>query len=190
MSGETSLYPEPAHSRRPGGGWTSRDLVIGTSLIALLATLFMPWFSGTAASSTGASPTIGSADGPGAHGYLWFVFALVLIALFVLVARKAISRVPGNLPSPQQMLTVATGLALLLTILGTFIKPSAVDFVSSTGAPASSFAISVGFSYGGFLALLAALVAFVATIGAGGRLNAARLGKPAMRRRTSTSSPG
>jgi hypothetical protein len=183
MSGETSLYPEHARPGRPGTGWTGRDLVTGTSLIALLVALFMPWFSAT---SSGASSATGSADGPGAHGYIWFVFALVIIALIVLASRETISRVPGNLPSPQQMLTIATGLALLLTILGTFIKPSSLELASSTGAPIT---VSVGFSYGGFVALVAALVAFLGTIGAGGRLNTARLGGPAMRRHPSTSSP-
>jgi hypothetical protein len=195
VSGETSLYPEPAHSRRPAGGWTGRDLVIGTSLIVLLVTLFMPWFSGTVmTTSNGASRTLGSADGLRAHGYVWFVFALVIIALIVLVARDAISRVPGNLPSPEQILMVATGLALLLTILAAFIKPSpSFDLISSTGAVPQflpNLTFSVGFSYGGFVALVAAIVAFLATIGAGGRLSTARLGRPAMRRRPSASSPG
>ncbi len=92
----------------------------------LLVALFMPWFSGTVqARRHGAARVLGSADGPRAHGYMWFVFALAIMALIVLVARDAIGRVPGNLPSPEQMLMVATGLALLLTILADrAIKPS------------------------------------------------------------------
>jgi len=190
MTGETSLYPEPAHARRSASGWTGRDLVIGTSLIILLVTLFMPWFSrAVLTTSNGVSRALGSADGPGAHGYVWFVFALVIISLVVLVAREAISRVPGNLPSPQQILVVATGLALLLTILAAFIKPSpSFDFVSLSPAGAlTQFTLSVGFSYGGFVAVVAALFAFVAAFGATGRLNSARLGMPAIRRRPSTS---
>ena len=190
MANETSLYPEHARPGRPGNGWTSRDLVIGTSLIALLVTLFMPWFSGTVVmTGTGASRAFGSADGPRAHGYVWFVFALVIIALVVLVARDAIGEVPGNLPSPAQMLTVATGLALLLTILGAFIKPSPTFgflALSPTGA-STQFTLSVGFSYGGFVAVAAALVAFVAAFGAAGRLNSSRISMPAIRRRPSTS---
>ena len=185
MSGETSLYPEPARSGRSAGGWTGRDLVLGTSLIVLLVTLFMPWFSRTVLTTGGGgSHALGSVDGPSAHGYVWFVFALVIIALIVLVGREALARIPGNLPSAEQILMVATGLALLLTIFAVFIKPS--PSVTLVG-PLAALTVSAGFSYGGFLALIAALVAFLATIGAGGRLSTARLGRPAMRRRTSTS---
>jgi len=50
------------------------------------------------------------------------------------------------------MLVGAMGLALLLTILGVVLKPSTVI----TG--------SVGWSYGGFVALVAALVTFLAAL--------------------------
>jgi hypothetical protein len=191
MTGETSLYPEPASPGRPATGWTGNDLVVGTSTIVLLVALFMPWFSGTVQTgSNGATRVLGSSDGPRAHGYVWFVFALAIIALIVLVARDRIGSVPGNLPSPDQMLMVATGLALLLTILAAVIKPSpALDIVSPTGTIPSvlpQFNISVGFSYGGFIALAAAAVAFLAAFGAASR-NSARLGMPALRRRPSTS---
>jgi len=185
---DTSVYPESALPGRAGSGWTGRDLVIGTSLLVLLVALFMPWFSGSTTSNVGSGALV-SEDGPRAHGYVWFVFALVIISLVVLVAREAISRVPGNLPSPQQLLTIATGLALLLAILAAFIKPSPTfgfDVFSPAGT-STQFTPSVGFSYGGFVAVVAALVAFVAAFGAAGRLNSARLGMPAIRRRTSTS---
>jgi hypothetical protein len=191
VTGETSLYPESAPGRRPAGGWTGADLVIGTAALVLLVALFMPWFSGTAQTvSNGATRVLGSADGPRAHGYVWFVFALAIIVLIVLVARDRIRSVPGNLPSPDQMLVVATSLALLLTILAAVIKPSpAFDLVSPTGAVPSflpNFTFSVGFSYGGFIALAAAAVAFLAAFGLVNR-DAARLGMPAIRRRPSTS---
>lgn len=190
MTGETSLYPEPP-ARRPAGGWTGSDLVIGTSTIVLLVALFMPWFSGAVqAVSSGTTRVLGSADGPRAHGYVWFVFALAIIVLVVLVGRDRIRSAPGNLPSPDQMLVVATGLALLLTILAAVIKPSPTfDIVSSTGTVPSilpNFNFSVGFSYGGFIALAAAVVAFLAAFGLVNR-DAARLGMPAIRRRPSTS---
>jgi hypothetical protein len=186
VTGETSLYPEFA--RRPANGWTGSDLVIGTSTIVLLVALFMPWFSGTAASN-GTTQVLGSADGPRAHGYVWFVFALAIIVLIVVVARDRIGSVGGNLPSPDQMLVVATGLALLLTILAAVIKPSpAFDIVSPAGIVPSTlpnFAFSVGFSYGGFIALAAAVVAFLAAFGLANR-DSARLGMPALRRRPRT----
>jgi putative copper export protein len=155
----------------------------------LLVALFMPWFSGTVQGSNGTTEVLGSADGPRAHGYVWFVFALAIIVLIVIVARDRIRNVPGNLPSPDQMLVVATGLALLLTILAAVIKPSpSFDIVSSAGPGAAlmpNFSFSVGFSYGGFIALAAAVVAFLAAFGLVNR-DAARRGMPAIRRRPST----
>src|SRR5258708_33740738 len=94
----------------------------------------------------------GTASGPTAHGYLWFVFVRALPGLVGLVARDVISRLPGNLPSADQMLTGATGLALLLTVLGVAFRPSG-PFVS------------VGWSYGGFVAVLAAATAFATVAG-------------------------
>lgn len=183
MTGETSLYPESAPASRPASGWTGSDLVIGTSTIVLLVALFMPWFSGTVASN-GTTQVLASADGPRAHGYVWFVFALAIIVLIVLVGRDRIRVIPGNLPSPDQMIVVASGLALLLTILAAVIKPSPTfDSVGPIGLIAN---FSVGFSYGGFIALAAAVVAFLAAFGLVNR-DAARLGMPAIRRRPSTS---
>jgi hypothetical protein len=177
MTGQTSLYPEPAPPGRSATGWTGSDLVIGTSLIVIFVALFMPWFSGTVQlPSGGATRVLGSADGPRAHGYLWFVFALAIVGLIVLVAREAIRHVPGNLPSPEQMLLVATGLALLLTILAVAIKPSpSFGVVGQTlpfSPPLPSF--SIGWSYGGLVAVVAAAVAFVAAFRVAGPLKSAR----------------
>ena len=61
----------------------------------LLVALFLPWFSTSAGGGTG--------DGPSSHGYLWLVFVLTVVTLTVLVTRDAIARLPGNLPSPEQM---------------------------------------------------------------------------------------
>jgi hypothetical protein len=166
MTSETSPYPEtpppppppaPRISAAPATGWTGSDLVIGGSLVVLLIALFLPWFSVTAQLFK-STAVAGAGDGTQAHGYLWVVFVLAIVALIVLVGRDAIDRLPGNLPSPGQMLVGATGLALVLTILGLVQKPS------------SGGLISVGWSYGGFIALLAALVAFLATSGVAARL--------------------
>jgi len=136
--------PAAGHSATPG--WTGSDLAIGGALIVLIIALFLPWFG---------SPDI---DGPTSHGYLWIAFALAIVALAVLVARDAIARVPGNLPSPAQMLVGTTGLALILIILGIAQTPSA----SVTSVVIYSTPTSLGWSYGGWVALVAALVAVVA----------------------------
>jgi uncharacterized membrane protein len=138
----------------------------------LLIALFLPWFSVTVQFFK-STAVAGAGDGPQAHGYLWVVFVLAIVGLIVLVARDAIERLPGNLPSPEQMLVGATGLALVLTILGLAQKPS------------SGSAISVAWSYGGFVALLAALIAFFAASGTAARVAQAKL----HRRGASASSP-
>lgn len=144
MATETSPYQEPLSPAGRTAGWTGSDLALGSALIALLIALFLPWFSSPL--DNGTTDGAASSDGPQAHGYLWAVVAFALVALVVLVARDAIGLLPGNLPSPEQVLVGATGLALVLTVLGVAAKPAAFG----------------GWSYGGFVAVLAAAVAFVA----------------------------
>ena len=178
LTSETSQYeapPPPPQAERTSAGWTGSDLAIGSALIVLLVALFLPWFSGTVHLSGGSVTLSGTGNGLRAHGYLWVVFALVIAGLAVLVARDALGRVPGNLPSAEQMLVLATGLALLLTILGIAFKPSGYT-TSSTGAIPQMFphfTVSIGWSYGGFVAVLAAAVAFVAAVGSTGPLHSA-----------------
>jgi hypothetical protein len=177
LTAGTSPYPESAPAAT-AAGWTSSDLVIGTSLIVLLVALFMPWFSGSVQVGGRGLSIPGSADGPRAHGYLWFVFALAILALAVLVARDALGRIPGNLPNAGQLLVVATGLALLLTILGVAIRPSAgfnmVSPMSTVASFPAQFMVSIGWSYGGFVAVIAAAVAFAAAVRQAGWLSSAR----------------
>ncbi|HTX81575.1 MAG TPA: hypothetical protein VME44_05320 [Streptosporangiaceae bacterium] len=172
MFSDTSPYEEippppptkPIVERR---GWNGSDLAIGGAVIVLIIALFLPWFS--------MSANGGTADGLSSHGDLWVVFVLALLALIVLVARDAIARLPGNLPSPEQMLVGATGLALLLTILGVVQKPSSVAVLGS-----------VGWSYGGWVALVAAIVAFLAAFWEAGALQSGRgMTMPSLRRRGS-----
>jgi hypothetical protein len=181
MTSDTSPSPQapppPPPPMAATRGWTGSDLAVGGALVVLLIALFLPWFSSTVSGTLAIS---GTGDGPTSHGYLWVVFVLVIVALFVLVARDAIARVPGNLPSSEQMLVGATGLALLLTILGVALKPSP----GTTGASALlHVTVTVGWSYGGFVALVAALIAFVAAFRAGGPQQLGRrMTMPSLRR--------
>jgi len=169
MFSDTSPYPEPPPPPIvvvERSGWTGSDLAIGGAVIVLIIALFLPWFS--------RSP--GTSDGLSSHGDLWVVFVLALLALIVLVSRDAIARLPGNLPSPEQMLVGATGLALLLTILGVVQKPS----------PTATLGPSTGWSYGGWVALVAAVVAFLAAFWEAGALQSGRgMTMPSLRRRGS-----
>jgi uncharacterized membrane protein len=187
LPGATSPGATPPGATPPaaaGRGWHGSDLAIGGALIVLLIALFLPWFSSTVR-ITRATRISGAGDGPAAHGYLWTVFVLVIVALIVLVARDAIAKVPGNLPSPEQILVGATGLVLLLTILGVVQKPSPVT-VTGSGPVSEVFphlAIATSWSYGGFVALVAAIVAFIAAFGTAGPLESAhRTARAAIRR--------
>lgn len=173
MATETSPYQEPFTPATRTVGWTGSDLALGSALIVLLIALFLPWFSSNEVLDNGAGGT-GSSDGPQSHGYLWAVFAFGLVALVVLVARDAIGRLPGNLPSPEQVFVGATGLALVLTLLGVAAKPNPVALV--------------GWSYGGFVAVLAAAVAFVAAFGSARPLNSVRRAAQSAFRRPGTNS--
>jgi hypothetical protein len=172
MTSDTSPYsqvppPPPPSAATAKRGWSDTDLAIGAGLVVLLIALFLPWFSSTVRLASRGAQLSGGADGPSAHGFLWGVFVLSIAALVVLVAHDAINRAPGNLPTPEQMLVGATGLALLLTILGVVIEPAGFDIVNPTGQIAQllpHISISVSWSYGGFVALLAALVAFLAAL--------------------------
>jgi hypothetical protein len=168
---ERTPPPPPSAALTRQRGWFGSDLAIGSSLIVMLIALFLPWFSGVP-QPQGAPTTTASATGPRVHGYLWFVFALAIVALAVLVAREAIDRIPGNLPSTNQILVGATGLSLLLILLGILFRQD-----------------SIGFSYGGFIALLAALVAFIAAAGIAGPLSGGRrVGSRPMWKRSRTGS--
>lgn len=174
MATETSPYQEPFTPATRTAGWTGSDLALGSALIVLLIALFLPWFSSAAVPDNGTTGGTGSSNGPQAHGYLWAVFAAALVALVVLVARDAIGRLPGNLPSPEQVFVGATGLALVLTLLGVAAKPSPVALA--------------GWSYGGFVAVLAAAVAFVAAFGSARPLNSVRRAAQSAFRRPGTNS--
>jgi hypothetical protein len=202
MTSDTSPYPQvPPPPPPPGAattasrGWSDTDLAIGAGLVVLLIALFLPWFSSTVRLAGRAVQLSGSADGPSAHGFMWGVFVLAIAGLAVLVARDAIYRAPGNLPTPEQMLVGATGLALLLTILGLVIRPATgLDTVTSTKVFGLTLiphiSISISWSYGGFVALAAALVAFLAAFGTAGPLESAhRAASAALRRPRGRSSP-
>jgi len=85
------------------------------------------------------------------------------------------------------MLLGATGLALLLTILGNVIKPATGLSAGQLSQLLPHFSISISWSYGGFVAVAAALVAFFAAFGTAGPLESAhRAAQAALRCRATT----
>ncbi len=142
------------------GKWTSSEIILGFTTVAVLASLFMPWFSVTSISSG----VGGSISGTGAHGYLWLVFALDLTVLCVLVLPDLIARAPARLPSNHQLLVGASGLNFLLVLLGFVARPTA----TAAGTLFTSTGASVSVTYGAFIALIAVILAFLAAVGTGG----------------------
>lgn len=176
---EHEFPPPPPGSEATVRQWDRSDAAIGFALVVLLISLFLPWFSvATRFRPAGVSH---SADGPRVHSYLWAVFALALIGLVVLVARDAIARIPGNLPSAGQLLVGTSGLALALTLLAVATKPSGfTERLPNAIQPlVGQITVSISWSYGGFVAVLAAAVALVTAFTSAGPLQEASRVAPA-----------
>jgi hypothetical protein len=156
-------------SARPAArpDWTPRDLVLAGASVVLAIALFLPWFSASVRLRSGFSAgggfarlgLHGTADGPRVHGYLWIVLVFVLATLAILVLRPYLATLAANLPSPRQLLLATTGLALLLTIIGFASRPTAGSTAGVLG-----ITVSVSWSYGVFVAILAAAVAFASAL--------------------------
>jgi hypothetical protein len=175
---EYEFSPQPG-PEATGRRWDRSDAAIGLALTVLVISLFLPWFNVTEHIRSAA--VTNSADGPRVHSYLWAVFALGLIGLVVLVARDAIARIPGNLPSAGQLLVGTTGLALALTVLAVATKPS--GFTETAPNVFQQFfhlTVAIGWSYGGFVAVLAAAAALVTAFTSAAPLQeTSRVGQPA-----------
>jgi hypothetical protein len=177
---EYEFSPPPPAAEATVRRWDRDDAVIGLALVVLAISVFLPWFSVTEHIRSAAVSR--SADGPQEHSYLWAVFALALIGLMVLVAPDAIARIPGNLPSAGQLLVGTSGLALALTLLAVATKPAGFTerLVIDLLPQAFRITVSVGWSYGGFIAVAAAASALITAFTSAGPLReASRAGRMA-----------
>lgn len=135
--------------------WSQKDRIAGVATLVLFISLFLPWFS---FHFLIASVSI---SGLTAHGYLYLVLLICLATFAYLVARAGFEQMPFKLPMAHEpVLLVATVVNLVLVLIGVIDKPSLW-----------------GWSYGGFLALIAAGVA------------AAPLGLPLIQAHRKPSSP-
>jgi hypothetical protein len=120
---------------------TQADKITGVASVILLISLFLPWFS-----VSGPGGTI-SWSGMTAHGYLWLVFLLCLGIVAFLVFGAGFTELPVKLPAAREpLLLTASGLNLLLVVLAFFVSPGYL-------------ALGVGWSFGAFVALIAAIAA-------------------------------
>jgi len=131
--------------------WTLSDKIAGAASLVVLVSLFLPWFSGSYVSF--GSPTASSAaseSGTDAHGWLWLVFVIILAILAYLVFEAGFQVLPFKSPlRHDQLLLAATGVNLVLVFIGFLLKPSTYGIEG----------LSISWSFGAFLALIAAIVA-------------------------------
>jgi hypothetical protein len=128
--------PKPvSKSRQRLDTLTSRDRVLGAATFVLLISFWLPWYS--------LGPF--SADGLAAHGWLFIaVLNSVILVLYVLITAFGVGDLAAQgRMSKEQLLTLLTGLNLVFVLLGFLFKPA-----------------GFGWSWGIFLALVAAIVAF------------------------------
>ena len=109
---------------------------MGAATLLLLVSFWLPWYS--------FGPI--SAGGLGAHGWLFIaVVDSIVLVLYVLIIAFDVGdlAVQGRM-SKDQVLSLLTGVNLVLVALGVLLKPAGFSW-----------------SWGAFLALAAAIVAFV-----------------------------
>src|ERR1700733_11831730 len=135
------VMPRPApkragKSRQRLNALTAKDRVAGPASLALLISFWLPWYS------------IGpfSADGLSAHGWLFIAVlnSIVLVFYVLITAFGAGDLAEQGRMSKDQLLVLMTGVNVALVVLGILLKP-----------------VGFSWSWGAFLALAAAIVAFL-----------------------------
>ena len=125
---------------------TSVDRIVGGATVVFFISLFLPWFT---SSADGIS---GSVDGLW-HGYMYIALILALAIIAYLVIRAGFQELPFRLPvEHERVLLAATGVIFVLTVISFVFKPSGYGIVS------------IGWGFGAFISLIAAIVA-VAPVG-------------------------
>jgi hypothetical protein len=123
-------------SRQRANALSAREWVLGVASLALLISFWLPWYS------------IGpiSIDGISMHGWLFIAVldCIVLVLYAVITAFGAGDLAEQGRLSKDQLLVLMTGVNLVLVVLAFLLKPSGLNW-----------------SWGAFLALVAAIVAFL-----------------------------
>ena len=122
-------------SRQRLNALNQRDRVMGAASLVLLVSFWLPWYS--------VGPF--SAGGLGAHGWLFIaVVDSIVLVLYVLIIAFDVGDLAVGRMSKDQVLVLLTGVNLALVALGVILKPAGFSW-----------------SWGAFLALAVAIVAFV-----------------------------
>jgi hypothetical protein len=138
-----SASPAMASSGFDAARLSQADRIAGAASVVLLVSLFLPWFTASAGPFGSAS-----ASGMTAHGYLWVVFLLCVGIVAFLVIGSGYVRLPFSLPAAREtVLLTATGLNLLIVLLAFSIRPDGFGV------------LTIGWAFGAFIALVAAVAA-------------------------------
>ncbi len=123
-------------SRQRLNALNPKDRVAGPATLALLASFWLPWYS--------LGPF--SADGLSVHGWLFIaVLDSIVLVLYVLITALGVGDLAEQARiSKDQLLVLMTGVNVALVVLGFLLKPAGFSW-----------------SWGAFLALAAAIVAFL-----------------------------
>jgi hypothetical protein len=119
--------------------WSQAERTTAIATLVLFISLFLPWY------------TYGplSLDGLW-HGWMYIVFLLCLAILVFLVSRAGFNEMPFKMPvSEHQLLLYGTVINLVLTLISFLDKPGGVGFGG------------IGWGFGAFIGLVAAVVAAV-----------------------------
>jgi hypothetical protein len=135
------VMPRPApkrvrKSRQRFDALNAKDRVTGPATLVLLISFWLPWYS------------IGpiSADGLSVHGWLFTaVLSSIVLVVYVLITAFGVGDLAdqGRM-SKDQLLILMTGVNVVLVVLAFLLKPAGFSW-----------------SWGAFLALAAAIVAFL-----------------------------
>jgi hypothetical protein len=119
--------------------WTLADRIAGIATIVLFISLFLSWFGITVLGITV------TASGVSAHGWLYIVMILDILIVAYLVLRAGWDRLPISQDVPHlTVMMVATIVNLVLVFIAFIDKPGGSG---------------VGWEFGAFVALIAAIVA-------------------------------
>jgi hypothetical protein len=117
-----------------------KELIFGPATAVLFVSFWLPWYSISVLGMTF------STSGLSRHGWLFIAVldAIVLVLYVLITAFGAGDLADQGRLSKDQLLTILTGVNLVLVVLAFLLKPS-----------------GFGWTYGAFLALAAAIVAFL-----------------------------
>ncbi len=119
--------------------WSLADRICGVATIVLFISLFLAWFG---VSVIGITVT---ASGVSAHGYLYLVMVICILIVAYLALRAGWDELPGGITLPHlTTMLVATLVNLVIVFIGFIFKPGGSG---------------VGWQFGAFVALIAAIVA-------------------------------